>query len=263
MPEDVLVRLLDKVEHRFLGKYTAFVADNADPENRGRLRLHIPSVLGPDVISGWALPCAPYGGAKGQGIFFVPDKDAGVWVEFEAGNPSYPIWVGTFWSKPGGTTEVPSPGDSQSPPTAKIIATAKHIIEFEDADGSEAITITDSTNNNVVKLNSDGITVQDTNGNVITLSSSGTDVKDKIGNEITLQSSGTTIKSSAIKVGSDSAAQPLVLGTQLSTQLTSLMVWLSTHMHTGNLGAPTSPPMVPPSSSVDFSQILSTKHMTE
>jgi uncharacterized protein involved in type VI secretion and phage assembly len=263
MSEDVLVRLLDKVEHRFFGKYTAFVKDNADPENRGRLRLNIPSVLGPDVISGWALPCAPYGGAQGQGFFFIPDQDAGVWVEFEAGNPDYPIWVGTFWSKPGGTTEVPPPADNQSPPTSKIIATQKHTIELADEDGSEAITITDSTNNNVVTLDSNGITIQDQNGNVITLSSSGTDIKDGNGNELTLDSSGTTIKSSAIKIGSDSAIQPLVLGTMLSTQLTSLMLWLSTHMHTGNLGAPTSPPLVPPKSSVDFSQILSQKHMTE
>jgi uncharacterized protein involved in type VI secretion and phage assembly len=205
MTEQLLVRLLDHTEHRYYGKYAAFVVDNADPENRGRLRLQIPSILGKDITSGWALPCAPFGGAAAQGFFFIPDKGAGVWVEFEAGSPDFPIWVGSFWSKPGGTTEVPKPADSQSPPTSKIIATKKHIIELADKDGGEAITITDSTNKNVVTLNDKGISIQDQNGNVIVLASSGTDIKDQNGNELTLATSGTTIKSSQIKLGSGAA----------------------------------------------------------
>src|SRR6185503_18541559 len=108
---DLLARLIEKIEGRFYGKYRAVVVDNADPENRGRLRLRIPSVLGADVVSGWALPCLPFGGSSDQGFFFVPEIDATVWVEFETGNLDYPIWVGTFWGKPGGATEVPKPAD--------------------------------------------------------------------------------------------------------------------------------------------------------
>jgi uncharacterized protein involved in type VI secretion and phage assembly len=261
MSQDILVRLLEKVEHRFFGKYTAFVKDNADPENRGRLRLQIPSVLGNSVISGWALPCAPFGGMNGQGFFFVPDKEAGVWVEFEAGNPDFPIWVGTFWSKPGGTTEVPPPAATQSPPTSKIIATKKHTIELADADGSEAIKITDSTNNNVVTMNSKGISVQDQNGNVISLTSSGVDIKDQNGNEVTLASGGTTIKSSQIKLG-ESAAQNLVLGTLLKSVLDPFFKQVATHMHpTAGLGppSPATPPLIPPV----LDGALSQKHLVE
>ncbi len=152
--------LIDRVDARFYGKHRAFVADNADPENRGRLRLQIPDVLGNDVVSGWALPCAPYGGSSGQGFFFIPDKDAGVWVEFEQGLLDYPVWVGTFWAKPGGTTEVPPPGDSQSPPTSKIIKTKNHTIELADEDGSETIKITDAKNNNVFTLDKDGVKIE-------------------------------------------------------------------------------------------------------
>lgn len=159
MNNEMTSRLLEEVDSRFYGKYRAFVSDNADPENRGRLRLQIPDALGDSIISGWALPCAPYGGSAGQGFFFIPDKDAGVWVEFEQGNLDYPVWVGTFWAKPGGTTEVPDPASSQSPPTSKIIQTANHTIELADADGSEAITITDNANNNVVSLSKDGFKI--------------------------------------------------------------------------------------------------------
>lgn len=160
MPIDLTTELLDKVETRFYGKYRAFVADNADAENRGRLRLRIPTVLGDDIISGWALPCAPYGGTAGQGFFYIPDKDAGVWVEFEEGKLDFPVWVGTFWAKPGGTTEVPEPANNQSPPTSKIIKTKNHTIELADADGSEAITITDTKNKNVFSMSQDGVKIQ-------------------------------------------------------------------------------------------------------
>ena len=75
MSDDLLARLLGKVEHRFYGKYRAFVEDNTDPE-KGRLRLTIPSVLGPDVASGWALPCAPYGGAADPASSSSPKSTA-------------------------------------------------------------------------------------------------------------------------------------------------------------------------------------------
>jgi uncharacterized protein involved in type VI secretion and phage assembly len=248
MSDELILRLLDKVEHRFYGKYRAFVADNADPEYRGRLRLRIPSVLGSDVISGWAMPCAPYGGSNDQGFFFIPDQDAGVWVEFESGLLDYPIWVGTFWSKPGGSTEVPALAASQSPPTSKIIKTTNHTLEFADADGSEAITITDGKNTNTVTLDSAGISI-----------------KDNFGNEVTLASGGVTIKSSQIKIGDGASAEKLVLGTTLNTILSSWFSSLATHTHVGNLGAPTSPPVPPliPPNQPDISTALSQKHVVE
>jgi hypothetical protein len=81
------------------------------------LNLEVPALLGNDVVTGWATPCVPYGGASDQGFVTIPEVDAGVWVEFEAGDLEFPIWVGTFWSKPGGATELPKPVDVQSPPT--------------------------------------------------------------------------------------------------------------------------------------------------
>jgi hypothetical protein len=224
MSDDLLARILDKVEHRFYGKYRAFVKDNADPEKRGRLRLVIPSVLGPDVVSGWALPCAPYGGHADRGFFFIPEIDDGVWAEFEAGQLEYPVWVGTFWAKPGGTSEVPDPGKTQQPPTSKIIKTGKHTIEFADEDGSEAIKVTDATNGNKITLDANGVLVEDANGN-----------------KIKLESGGVTIESSRIKIGSG-ASDKLIKGDTLKTLLTPWYNALSTHVHpNGNMGAPTAP----------------------
>jgi hypothetical protein len=249
MSDEVFALLHDKVERRYFGKYKGFVVDNADPDKRGRLRLQIPSVLGKDVVSGWALPCAPFGGADGQGFFFVPDNKAGVWVEFEEGLLDYPIWVGTFWSKPGGKTEVPQPGGDQSPPTSKIIKTINHTIELADAEGGEAIKITDKKNSNTVTIDSSGIAMED-----------------KSGNKITMASGGVTITSQKIKLGDGAQAEKLVLGTTLNMILSAWFSALATHTHVGNLGAPTGPPTPPlaePTVKMSIDSALSGKHVVE
>ena len=197
MSGDLLSRLVEKIEGRFYGKYRAVVVDNSDPENRGRLKLRIPSVLGADIVSGWALPCLPYGGAPDQGFFFIPEVDATVWVEFEAGNLDYPIWVGTFWGKPGGASEAPKPADEQSPPTRKIIRTLKgSSIEIEDKDGEEVFIIqyNDGDKKNTVTMNKDGIAVEDANENKMTLDADGVKIEDANANKITMDSSGIVIQ---------------------------------------------------------------------
>jgi len=218
MNDDLLARLVERVEGRFYGKYRAFVVDNADPENRGRLRLQIPSALGKDVVSGWALPCLPYGGAADQGFFFIPEKDACVWVEFEMGDLDYPVWVGTFWGKPGGQTEVPKPADGQSPPTSKVIKTLNHFIELADEDGKAAIRITDQANSNEIVIDDKGMALKDANDNKVTMDSNGIKIEDKNGNVVTMDSSSVTIKSNQINIG-ESASEPMVLGNQLKSAL--------------------------------------------
>ena len=169
--EKVVADLLQKVERRFYGKYRGFVVNTEDPKRLGRVRLQVPSVLGREVVTGWAMPCVPYGGQKNQGFLSIPEVGAGVWVEFEEGDLEFPIWVGTFWSEPGGESEIPALNgadgkerkNEQKPPTRKIIKTKKgHTIQFEDADGEEMVTIIQRINKdlcNFITLKNDGITI--------------------------------------------------------------------------------------------------------
>ena len=46
----------------FYGKYRGVVTDNQDPLMIGRIRAKVPDVMG-DLESGWATPCAPFGGS--------------------------------------------------------------------------------------------------------------------------------------------------------------------------------------------------------
>jgi type VI secretion system (T6SS) baseplate-like injector VgrG len=88
--------------NQYFGKYRGKVVNNIDPLQQGRIQVGVPAVLGEGRLS-WAMPCAPYGGA-GVGLFAIPPVDANVWVEFEGGDPDYPIWAGCFW----GVGEVPA-----------------------------------------------------------------------------------------------------------------------------------------------------------
>jgi uncharacterized protein involved in type VI secretion and phage assembly len=90
---------------QFFGKYRGTVVNNADPLQRGRLLVQVPDVLGL-VPSSWAEACVPLAGPTGpaMGVYMVPPNGAGVWVEFEQGDPSHPIWVGCRW---GGASDIP------------------------------------------------------------------------------------------------------------------------------------------------------------
>ena len=93
----------DGTSGKFYGKYRGTVFNNVDPLQLGRIQVMVPDVFGL-TPSSWAMPCVPIAG-KQEGTFFVPQIGAGVWVEFEQGEPDYPIWVGGFW---GLAAEVPS-----------------------------------------------------------------------------------------------------------------------------------------------------------
>lgn len=198
--ERVVADLVDKAERRFYGKYRGTVIDNDDPSRLGRLKVSVPSVLGQDVVTGWATPCVPYGGAAGQGFLFVPERGAGVWVEFEEGDVEFPIWVGTFWCKPGGDSQAPKPNadggaemsDVQQPPTSKIIKTAKgHTIQFEDADEAETILLREGSQGHLITMNKDGIRIVDAIGNSVEMTDSAMTLTAKVA--FTIDASGQAV----------------------------------------------------------------------
>lgn len=89
-------------QQRYYGKFRGTVVNNVDPMQIGRIQVMVPDVSNV-MLSSWAMPCAPVAGIN-MGMFTVPLIGAGVWVEFEQGDPDYPIWVGCYW---GTAAEVP------------------------------------------------------------------------------------------------------------------------------------------------------------
>jgi uncharacterized protein involved in type VI secretion and phage assembly len=115
----------------FYGKYRGLIVDNEDPTKRGRVKVRVPAVMGETDV--WAMPCVPYAG-DGVGLFTVPPVGTGVWVEFEAGDPSFPIWVGCFW----GDDEIPS---DDAVPAIKFLRTDKVTLRIDDDAGELLIEV--------------------------------------------------------------------------------------------------------------------------
>ncbi|HEX8534894.1 MAG TPA: phage baseplate assembly protein V [Allosphingosinicella sp.] len=90
---------------QFVGKYRGKVIDNLDELFQGRIKAFVPAV--PGSLENWALPCTPYAG-RNVGFYAIPPIGANVWIEFEGGDPNYPIWAGCFWG-PLDILHVPEP----------------------------------------------------------------------------------------------------------------------------------------------------------
>ncbi len=110
---------------RFFGKYRGKVVANKDPLGIGRIQPVVPAIA-PDAIN-WAMPCTPYAGAQ-EGFFMIPPIAANVWIEFEGGDPNYPIWSGCFW----GEKQDQKPPTDATGPEMKVLQTEKMVLSFDD-----------------------------------------------------------------------------------------------------------------------------------
>jgi uncharacterized protein involved in type VI secretion and phage assembly len=146
MNEQSLSDVLDRLRNRFFGKYRGAVTD-IDAATL-RIKAKVPAVLA-DQTTGWCMPCVPYAGDK-VGMAFLPEVGAGVWIEFEAGDVSYPIWVGCYWRD----GEIP---DEATPSVKAIVTKAGHKLLLADDAGE--ITISDASENKVT-FAATGITLE-------------------------------------------------------------------------------------------------------
>ena len=76
---------------RFYSFYRAIVTNNEDPNNLNSLEVAIPDIQGGIII--WALPLCQHGGLKTGFKYLVPEIGDIVFVTFEYGNPSKPLWT--------------------------------------------------------------------------------------------------------------------------------------------------------------------------
>ncbi len=147
----------------FYGKYRGVVTDISDPLQIGRIRARVADVMG-DRESGWAMPCAPFGGS-GMGFFALPKVGAGVWIEFEHGDPDYPIWSGCWW---GSLAEVPPL--LLTPPYKKVMLKTEggQTIILDDTPGIGGITLETSSGQKLV-ISAMGIEITTGQGGTIKL----------------------------------------------------------------------------------------------
>lgn len=211
---------------RHYGKYRGMVTNNEDPKGIARIQARVPEVLaGEDT--GWALPAVPYAG-DGVGLHLVPPVGAGVWIEFEAGDVSRPIWTGCWW--PEGKLPKSETG-SEAKPSLKILRSEEGLIVALD-DEAKTITLSDANATNV-------LTIKTQDGQLVL----------KAGTKI-------VIECPAIEMV-EGASHPTVFGDDLLTYLNQMVTTFNSHMHAGQVAGPypvtpmtPSSPMSPPEPSM-------------
>ncbi len=146
---------------RFYGVYRATVVNNVDPLQIGRIMAMVPDVSNL-VPSTWAMPSIPIAG-KQMGTFMVPQIGSGVWIQYEGGDPDYPVWTGGWW---GTVAEVPAlalagvPGD----PNIVIQTTLQNAIVVSDLPGPTGGIMLKSTTGASIIVNDTGIYIQNGKG---------------------------------------------------------------------------------------------------
>jgi uncharacterized protein involved in type VI secretion and phage assembly len=160
----------------FYGKYRGIVSDIQDPYMQGRIKARVKDVYG-DEESGWAMPCAPFSGSD-TGFFALPKVGAGVWIEFEHGDPEHPIWSGGWWS----TTEVPKA--LLAPPYKKVMIVTE---------GGNKITLDDTPGVG-------GITLETSGGQKLSLSSTGVKLDNGSGGTISMTGPNVSVNNGALEI---------------------------------------------------------------
>lgn len=151
---------------KYYGKYRGTVINNIDPMQIGRIQAMVPDVSN-YIPTSFALPCVPLAG-KQMGTYMVPQIGSGVWIEFEQGDPDYPIWSGCFW---GVVAEVPVLGIAGNPASPNIcMQTAlQNSLIISDLPGPTGGIMLKSTTGATLIVNDTGIYIQNGKGASILL----------------------------------------------------------------------------------------------
>jgi uncharacterized protein involved in type VI secretion and phage assembly len=155
------------------GKYRGTVINNVDPLQTGRIQAMVPDLAG-FVPGTWATPCVPAAGIN-TGVFTVPMIGSGVWIEFERGDPDYPIWVGGYW---GSAAEVPVLAHAVPPGVTgfTIQTPLKNGIVVSDVPGPTGGILIQTTTGAMISVSDVGIVISNGKGAIINMTGPSVDV---------------------------------------------------------------------------------------
>jgi uncharacterized protein involved in type VI secretion and phage assembly len=155
------------MNQKYYGKYRGMVLNNIDPMQIGRLQVQVPDVAGL-IPTTWAMPCFPSTG-KQMGFWSIPQIGTGVWVEFEQGDPDYPIWSGCWFGSPA---EVPGIALLTQPPLSSFVlqTATQQTLQLSDLPGPTGGILLKSATGALISItDTTGITISDGKGGMINL----------------------------------------------------------------------------------------------
>lgn len=183
---------------QFFGKYRGKVSANVDPLHLGRIQVEVPAIFGDDRLA-WALPCTPYAGSD-VGFFAIPPVATNIWVEFEQGDPDYPIWSGCFW----GENQLPQNARVDEPVEVQVFRVAGITMTWSNLGDNKGVTL--EVQNPVVDrplkmvFNADGIELNNNDETTIKIQADTIELKNRTSSTVTITADSIELKESAITV---------------------------------------------------------------
>lgn len=155
------------------GKYRGTVVNNVDPLQIGRIQAMVPDLAG-FIPGSWAMPCVPAAGIN-TGFFTLPMMGAGVWIEFERGDPDYPVWVGGYW---GSAAEVPLMAHTVPPGVTgfTLQTPLKNGLVISDLPGPTGGILIQTSTGAMISVSDVGIVISNGKGAVINMTGPTVDV---------------------------------------------------------------------------------------
>jgi Type VI secretion system/phage-baseplate injector OB domain len=176
----------------FFGKYRGKVAANKDPLNLGRIQVQVPAIYGDETLA-WAMPCTPYAG-KDIGFFAIPPVGSNIWVEFEQGDPDYPIWAGCFW----GTGELPQAAIVLDPEKVQVFRAEGITLTWSNFAPNKGVTLEVEgpvvTRKLKIVLNAEGIEINNADETIATLTATAIEIKNKTNSSVTVNADNIEVK---------------------------------------------------------------------
>jgi Type VI secretion system/phage-baseplate injector OB domain len=183
---------------RFFGKYRGKISSNKDPLHLGRVQVQVPAMFGPDKLA-WAMPCTPYAG-QDIGFFTIPPVGTNIWVEFEAGDPDYPIWSGCFW----GQDQLPQAARVEDPEKVQVFRVSGITMTWSALDNNKGVSLEVESPVLERKLkmvfNPDGIELNNKDETTIKIQADKIELENKGNTTVTLQANDIVIKQSSIEI---------------------------------------------------------------
>jgi len=186
--EDQLVELSEWRNEHYYGIYRGTVESVEEGDNLGIISVKIPDVFGPTHTVSRVRPCSPFAGDK-HGFVAIPEPGDGVWIQFEAGKTSLPVWIGFWWA----SGEIPEPKGKL---VRSFITTKGHKVVLDD--DQDEVTLLHSGG---AKMKMTGSDVKITIGNA-SIEMSSSEIKLAVGPTASLKITSSEIAIEASPVGS-------------------------------------------------------------
>ena len=146
-----------------VGVVEGIVLDNKDPEGIGRILVQF-VWLPNETQTAWARMSTPMAG-KNMGWVIYPEPDDEVLLDFVNGDVNEPVILGSLFN---GKDTPPFDNADGENNIRTLVSRSGHIIEIDDTDGAEKITVTDTSGGLIICMDTAAETITMTSSKDIT-----------------------------------------------------------------------------------------------